>query len=750
MIGQTILHYQIVEQLGAGGMGVVYKAFDTKLRRTVALKFLPPYVKDDRQRERLVAEARAISALDHQNICTIFEINEHDKQLFLAMAFYPGRTLKALLEDGPLPVNQACSIARQLGEGLAHAHARDVIHRDIKPANVILTGEGIVKILDFGIAKMLAGESGLTATGVTVGTLQYMSPEQATGEPIDHRTDIWSAGVVLYEMLTGRRPFERENTQATLWAILRDEPVPVSILRPDAAAEIDHIVSMLLQKQADRRYQSLAEFLEALQALDAPAAARVRSGPLPTTTGRTAIAVLPFKNLSSDPENDYFGDGLTEDLIAALAQVPDLSVVSRTSAFEFKRKEQNIRTIGELLKVNAVIEGTVRRSGARLRVTAQLVNVADGYQLWSERYDRELSDIFAVQDEIAATIVSALKVRLRPESQAPVRAHSENLEAYQHYLKGRFHWNKKTPDGLALAREYFEKALAEDPYYALAYAGLADYYNLLGGLWLMPPEDAWAKAKAAARRAIAINDQLAEPHMALGLVLMFDDWDWHGSEGELETALRLRPRSAEALVMRAYHLMITNQLDRALDHVTRALEVDPLSVPVIATEAMILTYLGQHDRAIERCLRALPMEPGFLELHYTLGIAYQAKGRVDEAVGAFEKGHAVSGRHPLMLAWLGACYGAVGRTEDARRALAELDGHAASGTVSPFAHAVLYAGLNMKDEAFEWLNKAANRRDLLFCYVQVMPTFDSLRADSRYLALLEWIGLAQYRATGRT
>jgi len=742
MADRRILHYEVQEKIGAGGMGVVHKALDTKLKRVVALKFLSGgLAADPAQRQRFIREAMAASSLDHPNICTIYEINEaEDGQLFLAMAYYPGETLSQMLRGGPLSLERTLDIAIQVARALERAHQHGVTHRDIKPANIMIT-KGMVKVLDFGLAK-LADDAGLTREGEAMGTVRYMSPEQATGKSVDPRTDIWAVGAVFYEMLTGVAPFTGSTSQGILHAILTQQVTPVAPQFTNVPPEVDWIIAKALAKHTKDRYTEISEMLADLEAIREhrqPSSARSVSKPLEVA----AIAVLPFENLSGDKDNEYFSDGLTEEVINALAQVKGLRVVSRTSSFEFKGKAQDIRKIGEVLKVQTLLEGSVRRIGNRLRVTAQLTEVASGFHIWSHRYDSEMSDVFEIQDQISAAIVDALKVALPLNSEAVAESHPDtNLEAYQMCLKGRFYWNKKTPAGLEKAHEFFEKALVEDPACALAYSGLADTYTLMAGYGLAPPSEMWPKAKAAALKAIASNPQLPEPHAALGSVLTFYDRNWAEAELEFRKALELRPQFAEAHLRYGFYFMATGRLEQALRRARIAHQLDPLSPSTTAAETMVLTYMGRSEAAIRRCKEALEMHPYFIELRYVLGMAYQRLGRFDDAIAAFEAGATISGREPLFLCWLGAAYADAGRRDQALEILEELKQRENDG--GPPLHlpfAVVYTALGQKNEAFERLFRAADAFDGLVCYIQIVPTYDSLRDDPRYLELLTRLGM---------
>ncbi|MFQ5641552.1 MAG: protein kinase, partial [bacterium] len=499
MIGQTISHYRILEKLGEGGMGVVYKAKDTKLKRTVALKFLPPdLTRDDEAKERFMLEAQAASALDHPNICTIHEIDEtKDGQLFIAMACYQGETLKQRLESvgangrSPLPVAEAIEIVIQIAHGLAKAHEQGIVHRDIKPANIMVTTDGIVKILDFGLAK-LTGATQLTKTGTTLGTVAYMSPEQAQGVTVDHRTDIWSLGVVLYEMVSGELPFRGEYEAAVIYSILNEAPEQETAI----PANLQQIVAKALAKEPEERYQQMDELLADLNSLKKELESEATKETAAEEKAAPSIAVLPFVDMSPEKDQEYFCDGMAEDLIDTFTKLEGLQVVSRTSAFQFKGKELSIQKIGAELKVNHVLEGSVRKAANRLRITAQLINVADGYHLWSEKYDRELEDVFAIQDDIASTIVNTLKVKLVGEPEVPlIKRYTENLEAYQLYLKGRYFWNKRHQGELQQAMAFFNQTIEKEPTHALAYTGLADSFFIIGHYCYLPPKEAFLKAK---------------------------------------------------------------------------------------------------------------------------------------------------------------------------------------------------------------------------------------------------------------
>lgn len=743
MIGETVLHYRILRKLGSGGMGTVYEATDTALQRAVALKVLRPETAPDPiARERFLTEARAASSLDHPNVCTIYAIEgTPEGELLLAMALYRGRTLDRILQSGALPFSQVIDIAAQTCQALNAAHVAGIVHRDIKPSNILVCEDGTVKVLDFGLSKMANGRN-LTAPNQVMGTLLYMSPEQLRGDVVDHRTDIWALGAVTYEMAAGHSPFDRVNSQEIMRAIHFEGHMPLREIRKDVPPVIEEVVMRALQKKPVDRYASATEMLQDLRD-SAPAPSKSSTGirssssitPPPIAA---AIAVLPLQNLSADPENEYFSDGLTDELISALGRIRRLRVVSRSSVFELKGKAQDIRKVGEALNVDLVLEGSVRRAGLRVRVSLQLTNVHDGYQLWSERYDREMSDVFELQDEITQTVMDALKVHVSADiTKARISHATENVDAYELYLKGRYHWNQKTPEAIQLAFRYFEQALVLDPDFALAHAGVADFYSLMASLWIMPADQAWPLAKASAQRALGLNDRLAQPHISLGLVLQFYEWKWREAEREIRRGIALRPQNGESYVYYAYHLMTQGQLRQALDQTRIGQQFDPLSIPLKCTEAMIRTYLGEHEAAIALALPTLESAPYFIELYYVLGIAYRGAGRLTKAREILERGAEATRRFPLLVGWLGSAYAEAGEVVKAEAVLQELLDQEKQSYAVPLALGVVYTALGRYDEAFRWLNRAADARDTLLCYVQVIPTFDPLRSDPRYGQLLD-------------
>ncbi len=648
--------------LGRGGMGVVYRARDPRLDRSVAIKVLPPELtRDAPAKHRFLQEAKAASALDHPNICNIHEINETEEgELYLVMAHYEGETLKERIARGALAAAEALDIATQVGRGLAEAHAAGIVHRDIKPANLLISKSGAIKILDFGLAK-LAGSEGVTVTGTTVGTVSYMSPEQTRGEEVDNRSDVWALGVVLYEMLTGEQPFRGDNLLSISNAIREQQPPPLR----DEASVVDGVVRRALEKRQHERYQGVSELLDDLgqASREVTSSANVAAeGDMPS------IAVLPFDNMSADPEQRYFCEGMAEEIINALTALEGLHVPSRTSAFQAKAKDLAIGEIGSRLGVGTVLEGSVRKAGNRLRVTAQLINVSDGYHLWSERYDRELNDVFAVQDEIARSVVGQLRVKLLGETDAPLVARpTDNLEAYDSYTMGRHYRFVRYDAGKA--RECFARAVELDPSYAAAHAGLADAATMQAFLALTSSREASAAARPAATRALSLDDGLSEAHDATARVRFWFDWDWAGAEREFRRALELNPANAETHCGYAICLVFLLRPDDALAQLRRAQDVDPLSPYAAALTGLSHCVAGRYDEAIAACRHALELAPNFpLALWYLVNV-HLLMARPEEALAIARSVPEPIARMPYHLMLLGQALGASGNVGDVRRLL---------------------------------------------------------------------------------
>ena len=740
-----IAHYDIVQLLGEGGMGEVYRAVDRKLRRDVALKFLNRTSLDrPESMQRFLSEAQAAASLDHPNICQVYTIEESEGRTFIVMAYLEGETLRSRLKSGPLPLDLASRVAQDLLSGLGAAHAKGITHRDIKPGNLMLTCDGRTRIVDFGLAQF-ADETRITAPGSAVGTLLYMSPEQARGRDVDYRTDLWAAGVVLYEMFTGRPPFNGDNPLALLTAILKNTPRPVAHFRPSIPDGLEAIVLRALEKAPERRYQSASEMQTDLQTvmgsmLDfvAPAAGR----PLPPVSSSSmlmahanSLAVLPLASIGAAQENEYFADGLTEELIYTLARCPELRVVARTSVFQFKGKLENIQRIGEQLGVTTVLEGSVRSSGERIRVSMQLVSVADGYPLWSERYDRSMSDVFAMQDEIAQAVAQALKIKLTP-SERESKVSQARVESYQLYLKGRHYWNQQTAQSFGKAIASFVEATKADPTYAPPHAGLADYYATLGIWSLAPPTDVWPMSRASALHAVELDPVLPESYISLGYYELFFHWDLHEGGRQMKKALQLNPGLATAHYAYSLYLAQSGRVDEAMLEMRRARDLDPLSQLMCSGVAMMHYYGRRYDKALAEHLKNLELDANYVYSNLGLGLTYVEMKRYVEAIVALERTIALAPGSPLVTAFLGYCYARAGQEQRAQDCLNELSAASSSQYVAPVCQSVVSIGLGDRDAAFTWLNQAVDDRTAVLAYIHVLPPFDDLRADLRFAEVI--------------
>jgi serine/threonine protein kinase/Flp pilus assembly protein TadD len=597
MEGRRISHYRILEKLGEGGMGFVYKAEDVNLKRVVALKFLRPFAIDsEEQKIRFIQEARAAAALDHPNICTVYEIDEEDSQLFVAMAFIEGVTLKDKIDQGPLEWAEAVSIGVQMAEGVKAAHARGIIHRDIKSSNVMVTRDGQAKIMDFGIADVMSGRDDNTAL-MAAGTAAYMSPEQAAGERPDERTDIWSLGVCFYEMVTGQLPFRGLYAQAVMYAVSNEDPEPVAALRPGIPVDLKSAIEKMLAKKPEDRYQKIADVLVPLRAVEMSLKSGTAISASALHEQAHSIAVLPFTDMSPNQDQGYFCDGIAEEIINALTRIKDLQVISRTSAFSFKGKTEDAREIGKKLGVGTLLEGSVRKSGDRIRITAQLINVGDGYHIWSEKFDRELKDVFAIQDEISQKICSALQVRLTSsERQAVQKAPTHDVIAYDYYLRGRQFFYKSKKKSINFAREMFSQAIRKDPGYTLAYAGLADCHSYL--YWYFERlESNLDAAMANSQKALDLDPERAEAHVSRGLALALGK-RYQEAERQFETAIKLNPHLWDAYYFFARTCFMQGDYERAAIYFEKAFEVNPEDHQAPNLLGFVLRCLNRIDESI--------------------------------------------------------------------------------------------------------------------------------------------------------
>jgi serine/threonine protein kinase/tetratricopeptide (TPR) repeat protein len=741
MIGKSISHYRILEKIGQGGMGVVFKAEDTKLMRTVALKFLPQeLMRDPEAKTRFIREAQAAAALDHPHICTVYEIDEEGDRIFISMAFVDGKSLKQKLAEGPLEFPEASDLASQIASALLTAHTQGIVHRDVKPANVMLTKKGQAKVMDFGLAKLSWGAD-LTRTATVMGTAAYMSPEQVRGETADHRTDIWSLGCTLYEMLTGKRPFEIPETQAVFHAILSREPPALRSLRADVPEGLAAVVTKAMQKDPAHRYADLKPMIRDLKSIDET---KSGFGPSPPPAEKVpSIAVLPFVNMSTDQENEYFSDGLTEELINALTKIPGLRVVARTSSFAFKGEKIDLREVGQKLNVETLLEGSVRKAGGRIRITAQLIDVKDGYHIWSERFDRKLEDVFAIQDEITSEIVSRLETSLPVRRMEPPEQPARNVEAYDLYLKGRYCFNQMGPDWVEKTLSFFGRAIESDPEFAPAHAGKAQAYILMAtGFDILPSREVMPKAREAALRALEIDPSLSEAYVSLAAVATFYEWDRLSADKYFQKALELNPSSVDAHLWKEMYLtLLERRYSESLAVVEHAQELDPLNLLVKIRIGYCHYYLRDFDRAIEVFEQMLALEPNFVLAYHGLMDAYGQKEMFQEAIAAGEKVIAAGIRFVANLGVLGYYYGLSGDTEKARALLDELQERSRKGYRSSFWVGTIHLALGEIDLAFKWYRKAYEERDSNLTYITIPIPFASIVPDPRYAELLGQMGL---------
>ncbi len=747
MIGQTISHYRIAEKLGEGGMGVVYKAEDKKLQRPVALKFLPSnLLGDEEAKARFLREARAAAALQHPNICTIHEIDEADVYTFIVMAYLEGEELRKHIEKGPLSLDRLLDIAIQVARGLQEAHSKGVVHRDIKPANIMDTTTGQAVLMDFGLAQIASAASKLTREGTTAGTSAYMSPEQTTGEKTDHRTDIWALGVVLYEMATGQAPFQGHYEQAIVYSILQEAPEPITALRTGIPPELERIANKCLAKRGDERYQTVSDLLADLGALkrsrETGEGKRQSSG---TRDVRPSITVLPFENRSRDEDDEYFSDGVTEDIISALGKVEGLRVTPRASAFRFKGQSTAVRQVAEKLNVGCVLTGTIRRAGSRLRITVELIDASEDTQMWSERYDRVLEDIFDIQDEISQAIVDQLKTKLTGAVASPgATRRTHDFEAYRLYLQGRHHFYKLSESGIGQGVSCFEKALAIDPRYPEPHAGLADAYVVLGILGYGRPADVMVKAKAEAVRALEMDETIAEAHVSLGLVRHVYDWDFAGAEQSYRRAGELNPADPISRVYLGILLAETGRPAEGVAELRTAVQLDPLSPFVNHFLCLLLVYARDFEAALDQARKTLDIDPTYFPVRWEMSTAWRFLGRPDEALGTIEAAVSLAPKDPFTLRFLGTCQAVAGHQEEALRTIDKLKDLRAERYCAASPIAYVYAHLGDFNQAFQWLDTAFEERDGLLVILKQYPwASESFRQDPRYQELLRRIGFPE-------
>ncbi len=726
--------YTIERPLGRGGMATVYLAHDRKLDRPVALKVLHPELATAIGVERFLREIGTVAGLNHPLILALYDSGEAEELLYYTMPYVEGETLRSrLTRERQFSIEDAVGVTYDVAEALSYAHSRGVVHRDIKPENILFSA-GRAVVADFGIARALTvARIELTGSGVLIGTPAYMSPEQAGGEvTIDGRSDLYSLGCVLYEMLAGRPPFAGPTVQALIARLSIDSPPPIRSARPSVPVALERAVLKALAKVPADRFATISQFADAVRARDEAA---------PSGGDAESIAVLPFANLSANPEFEYLSDGIAEDIINALAQLPGLRVAARTSSFAFRGRAVALAEVGAKLKVATVLEGSVQKAGNRLRVTAQLVKVSDGYHLWSERYDREMTDIFAIQDEIAKAIAARLQVTFDGGEASLVTPATENLDAYHLCLKGRYLLAQRGL-GLKKALQCFDQALALDPGYALANAGLAEACTVLAQYGLVPPGSLRAKAHAAACRALDLAPKLAEAHAAAGTVSFVMDWDWPTAAQELRRAIALNPRYVIARLWLSYYLVfVEDQFEDGIAHGRRAVELDPLAPLPSMQLGMSLMGAGRLEEAIAPLERAAELAPTMFLPPIHLGLLYNELGRKEEAIRSVEAAVVTSGRHPWTLSALGVCYGSVGKVADVEAIRDELTARARREYVQYTMLAILSAALGRLDEAFDLLERACDDRDGILVYSRRYPFFSAFQHDPRMERIYRRIGL---------
>jgi len=750
-VGLQLGHYRIVERIGAGGMGEVYRAQDEHLGRDVAIKVLPPgTLSDETARKRFRNEALTLSRLNHPNIATVHDFDTRAGVDFLVMEYVPGTTLSEKLAAGPLPEKEVARLGVQLAEGLTAAHEQAVIHRDLKPGNLRLTPDGRLKILDFGLARLVQPVSGtaetetLSETRAVAGTLPYMAPEQLKGERIDARSDIWATGTALFEMATGRLPFEGKTTVALADQILHAQPASPRRLQPRLSSRLADIILKCLEKDAENRYQSAKELHVDLRRLLLPTSAvNVAAGVVrkrPRSKRIRSVAVLPLTNFSRDPEQEYFADGMTETLICDLAKLRDVKITSRTSVMRYKGSETPLPQIAEELNVDAVVEGSVLRVGARVRITAQLIHAGSDTHVWAESYDRDFADVLLVQSEIARAIAREIHVAITPEeAKRLTRARRVNPEAYEAYLKGQFHWYKLSREHLDTALKYFEVSLAKDASDPLAYVGIAGVWCSRGDCGLLPPREAYPKAKAAALKAIELDDSLAEAHISMGMIRAAE-WNWDEATKEYGRATELTPNSADAHFFLSDLAISRGHPQEWKTHIDRALKLDPLNFFFQCFYGWQLLYLRRYDEAIAELRKALRTEPNLPAAHLRLWSAYYGKGVHEEAVAAAKTFFETLGDKEVVQA-LHRGYTDAGYSGAMRLAAETLTERSRFTYVQPTQIARLYAHAGDRDHALEWLEKAYEERLIAMVHLGVDLDWSSLHSESRFQDLVRRVNL---------
>jgi serine/threonine protein kinase/Flp pilus assembly protein TadD len=807
MIAESIAHYRIIKQLGAGGMGEVYLALDTKLDRKVAIKvLLPDSLAEANLKKRLLKEAQAAAKLDHPNICAVYDVSEADSFTFIVMQYIEGETLADKMLLDPLELSTALDFAKQAAEGLAEAHRHGVLHRDIKPQNLIITPRGQLKILDFGLAKQMRANDSVdfeapTATmlstpGHVVGTMPYMSPEQLHGEPLDACSDIFSLGVVFYEMLAGKHPFQDKSAAGTLSRIMLGDPMPTEQFSTQVSPDLQAVLNKMLRKDKAARYQNAEDLLADLRRLPTKLPAIDTQGDVTRITQVSEItpnesltdsllskvrrnkfavlgtalalillgfgisrwmsrehldslAILPFAYASSDarllanPDREYVSDGLTDGIINNLSQLANLKVIARSSVFRYKGRD-DVQAIGRELNVRAVLTGRIVQEGDELRITVELMDVQANRSIWGETYQRKTADIQTVQNEIARNVSEKLRLKLTGADQTQLaKTYTQSGEAYEAYLKGRYHWNKRTNEGFKQATNFFQEAIVKDPNYALAYTGLADCYTLRSDYGFLEPKEGYALAKGAVTLALKYDDSLAEAHTSLASIKAVTDWDWQGAENEYRRAIELNPKYATAHHWYAAQLLLQGRLDQALQEIKKAQQLDPLSLGINKDYAVILLYARDYDNALEQCRKTLEIEPHFGAMSTYIAQIYELKQKYPEATAELEKAHAADPEDSEITYALGQAYALMGRKDEARKISNELNQPGKNSIYLRKEAAYLSVLLGEKEQAIEILQKAAEDHYMPVAELKMDPRLDELRKDPRVVEILQKIGLAQ-------
>ena len=805
MTGSMISHYRILEKLGEGGMGVVYKATDTKLDRSVALKFLPGHLsQSENDKKRFIQEARAASALDHPNICTIYEISETpDGDLIIVMPAYDGVTLSKHIDAGPLKNEEALGIAVQLADGLLAAHEKGIIHRDLKSGNILITGKGQVKIIDFGLARR-DGDTQLTKTGTTIGTVPYMSPEQTRGEKLDTRSDIWSLGILIYQMISGRLPFRSDYSAAVVYAILNEEPEPLTAIRSDVPMELERIVKKCMQKDRNYRYRAVDELLVDLKTLqrdqkgdktavqlsitDSESSSTgsgielpepVSAGPASRRTSVPAsvfsvtavvvvaallamvwffypaspgdeirsIAVLPLTNLSADPDQEYFSDGMTEALITDLAGIEALRVISRTTIMQYKATTKSLPEIARELDVDAIVEASVMRSGDQVRISARLIHGTTERHLWSDSYVRDMRDILMLQNDVARAIAGEIRIKItQQEFTQLASAQQVNTEAYEAVLRGRYFWNRRTPESLRRAAAFFEEAISLDPLYAEGYRGLAAT-NAVMGVFFANPHEVFPKAAVATEKALELDPKVVGGNLAFAVINKYYNQNRSESIRYIDRAVELHPGIEHVYNVRGMFYASVGRFDEAIAQFQKALNMDPLSLAINADFGWSYYLMGEYDKAIQQCRKSLDIDPNFLTAYSTTAAAHTMKGEIEKAITILElvinrSSSSLAEGPSVLLAELGFAYAKSGKTEQAGEVIAILERRSQYEFTDPYFTAMIYLAMEETDTAFEWLYQSLEARSSRLAWLDVDPKLNPVRNDERFSVFRSKTGYA--------